>query len=80
MGYAVGMNRQPLIYQIRVQGHLSDRLSEWFAPLQIANEPAGEATLTGPLRDQAELYGVLLKLYNLNFTLIAVQRTVTTDG
>lgn len=72
------MNRQSFIYQIRVQGHLSDPLSEWFAPLQITNEPSGEATLTGPLRDQAELYGVLLKLYNLNFTLIAVQRATTT--
>jgi hypothetical protein len=61
-----------------VQGHLGDTLHEWFAPLQIANEPSGEATLTGPMRDQAELYGLLLKLYNLNFTLLAVQRTATT--
>ena len=74
------MSRRPLLYQIRVQDHLGDRLSEWFAPLQIVNEPSGEATLTGPMRDQAELYGVLLKLYNLNFTLIAVQRAATTDG
>jgi hypothetical protein len=35
--------------------------------------------LIGPLRDQAELYGVLLKLYNLNFTLIALQRVPTID-
>ena len=68
------MNRQPFTYQIRVQGHLGETLSEWFAPLQINNEPSGEATLTGPMRDQAELYGVLLKLYNLNFTLLAVLR------
>ncbi|HRW07013.1 MAG TPA: hypothetical protein P5121_18045 [Caldilineaceae bacterium] len=72
------MSTQPFTYQIRVQGHLGETLSEWFAPLQINNEPAGEATLTGPLRDQAELYGVLLKLYNLNFTLIALQRVPTT--
>ncbi|MEZ4869485.1 MAG: hypothetical protein R3C14_49635 [Caldilineaceae bacterium] len=38
-------------------------------------QPTGEATLTGSLCDQAELYGVLLKLYHLNLTLIAVQRT-----
>ena len=72
------MNRQPFTYQIRVQGHLGDMLREWFAPLHVSNEPSGEATLTGPMRDQAELYGVLLKLYNLNFTLIAVQRIATT--
>ena len=69
----MGMSIQRFTYQIRVQGHLGETLSDWFAPLQINNEPSGEATLTGPMRDQAELYGVLLKLYNLNFTLIAVQ-------
>lgn len=74
------MSTQPFTYQIRVQGHLGDTLREWFAPLQVSNEPLGEATLTGALRDQAELYGVLLKLYNLNFTLIAVQRMATTAG
>ena len=68
------MSTQPFTYQIRVQGHLGDTLCEWFAPLHVNNEPSGEATLTGPLRDQAELYGVLLKLYNLNFTLLAVLR------
>lgn len=74
MRYAVAMSTQPVNYQIRVQGHLSDTLSDWFAPLQIDNEPTGEATLTGPVRDQAELYGILIKLYNFNFTLISVQR------
>ena len=73
------MNTQPFIYQIRVQGHFGNTLSEWFAPLRVCNEPTGEAALTGLIRDQAELYGVLLKLYNLNFTLIAVQRVATTD-
>lgn len=63
-----------IIYQIRVKGHLDHTLTDWFAPLQIVNEPNGEAILTGSIRDQAELYGILVKLDNLNFTLIAVQR------
>jgi hypothetical protein len=67
------MKTQPTTYQIRVHGHFDNRLAEWFAPLTIANEPNGNATLTGPVRDQAELFGVLLKLYNFNFTLLAVQ-------
>jgi hypothetical protein len=61
-------------YQIRVKGHIDGALSEWIAPLAVANEANGEAVLSGSLRDQAELYGVLLKLHNLNFTLLAVQR------
>lgn len=67
------MTTMPSSYQIRVQGHLDQTLADWFAPLTVHNEPNGEATLTGTVRDQAELYGILLKLYNLNFTLISVQ-------
>lgn len=69
----MSMKTQPISYQIRVKGHFDNILAEWFAPLVIDNEPNGEATLTGTLRDQAELFGILLKLYNLNFNLIAVQ-------
>jgi hypothetical protein len=71
------MNRV-ISYQIRVQGHLDSTLVAWFAPLNVANEPNGEATLCGPVRDQAELYGLLLKLYNLNFTLLAVRQLPAT--
>jgi hypothetical protein len=72
------MMKTPMSYQFRIRGHVDSTLADWFAPLSFANEPNGEATLTGPVRDQAELYGILMKLYNLNFTLIAVQRFVTT--
>lgn len=67
------MESKPVHYQIQVKGHLDSALCEWFAPLTVVNEPSGEARLAGPMRDQAELFGVLLKLYNLNFTLVAVQ-------
>ncbi|MFN8445005.1 MAG: hypothetical protein U0175_29735 [Caldilineaceae bacterium] len=69
----MSMDIKQMHYQIQVKGHFDSRLQEWFAPLTITNEPNGEALLSGPMRDQAELYGLLLKLYNLNFTLIAVQ-------
>lgn len=67
------MNSQPVTYQIRVKGHFDRSLAEWFAPLTITNEANGEAILTGPIGEQAALFGMLLKLYNLNFTLLAVQ-------
>lgn len=72
--YTAGMTTLPSHYQIRVKGHFDQTLAEWFAPLILVNELNGEATLTGPIRDQAELYGILLKLNNLNFILIAVQQ------
>lgn len=62
----------PMIYQIRVKDHIDDEWAEWFKPLQIANESNGEATFTGPVRDQAELHGLIDKVFNLNLTLLAV--------
>jgi hypothetical protein len=72
-GYGMRMDSKLTHYQIRVKGHFDRKLMAWFAPLIVTNEAQGEALLTGAIRDQAELYGVLLKLYNLNFTLVAVQ-------
>jgi hypothetical protein len=71
------MNTKLIEYQIRVQGHLDSMLTDWLAPLRVINEPTGEALLWGQLRDQAELFGLLLKLHNLNFTVLTVQRTPT---
>ncbi len=69
----------PWIYAIRVEGHLGDRWSEWFEGLVIRNDPNGEATLIGPLRDQAALFGVLARIHDLNLPLIAVQRLSRLD-
>jgi hypothetical protein len=68
------------MYELRVKGHLSGRWSEWFAPLVIQNEPNGEATLTGPVRDQSELHGLLTKVRDLNLTLLAVSRVEQIEG
>jgi hypothetical protein len=64
----------PMIYQIRVKDHIDDEWAEWFAPLQIANDSNGEATFTGPVRDQSELHGLIEKVFNLNLTLLAVNQ------
>jgi hypothetical protein len=65
---------KPRIYEIRVEGRLTDFWSAWFEELEIRNESNGETTLSGPLPDQAALIGVLTKLQALNLTLISVNR------
>jgi hypothetical protein len=66
---------EPSFYEIRVEGHLTDRWSEWFEGLAIRNEPNGETTLSGPMSDQAAPFGVLHKIYALNLRLISVSRS-----
>lgn len=67
----------PHVYEIRIEGHLADRWSDWFEGLAICNDPNGETSLTGLLSDQAALYGVLSKIHNLNLVLISVLRLTT---
>lgn len=59
------------IYEIRVYEELDDELAAWFGPLTVVHEPSG-TTLTVPVRDQAELHGLLIKIRDLNLTLVAV--------
>jgi hypothetical protein len=61
-------------YQIRVKGHLDSRWSAWFDGLTIAQEESGETTLSGPIRDQAALHGVLAKVRDLGLPLLSVNR------
>lgn len=63
------------VYEIRIEGHLTDRWSDWFEGLAIRNEPDGETTLSGPFTDQASLFGLLSKIHALNLTLISVNRS-----
>jgi len=73
---------EQVVYQIRVQGKLDERWSEWFSGLAVAvengigNPPV--TTLVGPI-DQAALRGILCKLWDLNLILISVRR-IEADG
>jgi hypothetical protein len=65
---------ESLVYQIRIKDNLDESWFDWFSPLVIVNEARGEATLTGPIRDQAELRGLLDRIFDLNLTLLAVNQ------
>jgi hypothetical protein len=59
-------------YVITVRGHLEDQWSAWFEGMTITNIGNGEAVLAGPVRDQAALHGLLIKIRDLGLPLIAV--------
>ena len=60
------------IFQIRVRGHLSADWADRFDGMTIINDPDGDTTLIGPVRDQAALNGLLSKVLGLNLELISV--------
>jgi len=69
-----------LIYSIRIQGHLDLGWSTWLDGLTVTHNPNGETTLTGPVRDQAALHGILSRMFGLNVTLLAVSRVEPHDA
>ena len=65
---------QPLVYQIRIQGHLGRQWTDWFGGLTIKLEDNGETLLTGLVVDQAALHGVLRKVRDVGMPLLSVSR------
>jgi hypothetical protein len=66
---------KPCFYEIRVEGQLTVRWSEWFDAMTVHADPGGETILSGWLDDQAALYGVLAKIHALNLVLVSVNRS-----
>ena len=60
-------------YRIKVKGHLGRSWSDWFEDMAISSN-SGETILTGPVADQAALHGLLIRIRDLNLTLLSVQR------
>ena len=65
---------KPAIYEIRVKGRLDERWSRWFSDLTITPQPDGHSLLTGPIADQAALYGLISRMRDLGLVLISVRR------
>jgi hypothetical protein len=65
---------QPMVYQIRIKGHLNRRWTEWFGDVTITLEDNGETLLTCPVVDQAALHGLLRKVRDLGLPLISAIR------
>jgi len=58
--------------QIRLKGQIDERWSEWLDGLEIAHTAENETVLTGLIRDQSALYGLMTKLRDLGLPLAAV--------
>lgn len=60
-------------YEIRIRGRVSAAVLDTFDAMQSEVEPV-ETILHGPVRDQAELHGLLHRLQSLGLELIEVRR------
>lgn len=60
------------IFQIRIQGHLSQQWTDWFDGLIITLEEDGNTLLNGPVVDQSALHGILKRIRDLGMPLLSV--------
>lgn len=66
------------IYEIKLQGHLDTKWSEWFYDMTIAHD-SDITTLCGPLPDQTVLHSVLDRIRDMNLLLISVKQIVSDE-
>jgi hypothetical protein len=62
------------IYELRVKGHLPPHWSDWLEGLTVTHDSHGETVLCGPVRDQAALYGLMMKVRDLGLTLVSLNQ------
>lgn len=70
----------PIVYEIRIAGHLNPRWTKWFGDMSITLLAEGDTLLTGPILDQPALYGLLKKVRNLGMALVSVNRVEETQN
>lgn len=60
------------MYHIKVKGHLGPQWADWFEGLALTLQEDGCTLLSGPVADQAALYGLLKTIRDLGLPLISV--------
>lgn len=63
---------RPMVYQVRIKGHLGQQRTDWFEGLSITLQEDGNTLLTGTVVDQAALHGLLKKVRDLGMPLLSV--------
>lgn len=71
---------EPLTYRIALQGQLDESWSNWLGGMSVSVEGTKDdvpvTELTGPVADQPALRGILNRLWDLNLTVISMNRVV----
>ncbi len=62
-----------MLYRITVRGHVGPRIEPVFPDLTVEDQD-GLSIISGQIKDQAHLHGVLALIRDLNVDLIAVEQ------
>ena len=62
------------IYHIRLKGMVNPALADWFGEITLLPQENDETLLIGEFADQSALRGFIEQLWNLNFTILSIER------
>ena len=65
-------HHEPGRYEIRLKGYLDARWARRFEGLSLSHDSDGTTILSGPVVDQAALYGLLRQVRDLGLPLLSV--------
>ena len=72
-------SHEPTIYRLRVKGTLDPSWSAWFDGMGVEATSGGETVLSGPVRDQSALHGLLGKIREMGLSLLSVEQSKQVD-
>ena len=61
-------------YEIQIAGHLDLRWDDWFEGFSLTHQQDGTTLLTGSVRDQPALFGLLMRVNQLGLPLLRVEK------
>jgi hypothetical protein len=70
--FQVGRKHKMHHIEIHFKGRINQQWSDWFSGLTISHTDPDETVLTGFVKDQAALYGIISHLRDLGLPLISV--------
>jgi hypothetical protein len=71
------MNEKILInqthyFEISIYGHLSDQRKRIFEGLRVTQLEDGKTLIAGEIKDQAQLFGILIRIRDMGIPLLSV--------
>jgi len=67
--------RANTVYELRINGRLGPSTLAWFEDMDVTYDEStspAQTVISGPIRDQAALYGLINRIRDLGLTLLTV--------
>lgn len=64
---------EPRYYEIRIEGHLNKTHARDLGDMSLQLLPNGQTLISGPVSDQAALFGTLIRIRDMGASLVSVK-------